>query len=113
MVLYTGRHGAGTELAKITSLKQVMDILGHTQTKTAMRYQHQEVEELQETGGHADQREGAVTEERDFQSQERELVTANHCFALVSQFSERAFLEGRLDVAEGSDPRHGHVAARI
>ena len=39
MVLYTGRQGAGTDLAKITTLKQVMDILGHTQAKTAMRYQ--------------------------------------------------------------------------
>jgi integrase len=40
MVLYTARHGVGTELAQILSLKEVMDLLGHTDARTALGYQH-------------------------------------------------------------------------
>ena len=47
MVLYTGRHGAGTDLAEVASLKTVMQVLGHGDTKTAMRYQHPDVNDLQ------------------------------------------------------------------
>lgn len=43
MVLYTARHGMGTELGAVVSLKEVMEILGHTQTKTALGYQHPDV----------------------------------------------------------------------
>lgn len=45
--LYTARHGAGTELASVVSLKQVMDILGHSDARTAMRYQHPDVANTQ------------------------------------------------------------------
>jgi integrase len=47
MVLYAARHGAATDLAEVASLKAVMEILGHTQTKTALRYQHPDVNGLQ------------------------------------------------------------------
>lgn len=48
MVLYTARHGAGTDLANVTSLKETMDILGHGDTQTAMRYQHPSTSNLKE-----------------------------------------------------------------
>lgn len=48
MVLYKTRHGAGTDLAEVVSLKTVMNLLGHGDTKTAMRYQHPDVSGIQE-----------------------------------------------------------------
>jgi integrase len=48
MVLYTARHGAGTDLAAVVSLKTVMEALGHSDAKTAMGYQHPSVAGLQE-----------------------------------------------------------------
>jgi len=46
MCLYTARHGVGTDLAPIIGLKAVMDVLGHADAKTAMRYQHPDVFKL-------------------------------------------------------------------
>jgi len=46
MVLYTARHGVGTDLAPIIGLKATMDVLGHSDAKTAMRYQHPDVLKL-------------------------------------------------------------------
>lgn len=46
MVLYTARHGQMTDLGSVCSLKEVMDIGGHSDSKTAMRYQHPDVEDL-------------------------------------------------------------------
>jgi integrase len=43
MVLYTARHGMGTDLGAVVSLKEVMEVLGHTQAKTALGYQHPDV----------------------------------------------------------------------
>lgn len=40
MCLYTARHGALSDLANVVSLKTVMEVGGHTDSKTAMRYQH-------------------------------------------------------------------------
>lgn len=47
MVLYTARHGLATQLADVASLKVVMDVLGHTNPSTAMRYQHPNTADLQ------------------------------------------------------------------
>lgn len=46
MVLYSARHGVGTDLAPIIGLKATMDVLGHADVKTAMRYQHPDVLKL-------------------------------------------------------------------
>jgi len=43
LVLYTARHGVGTELVAIVSLKEVMDLLGHSDARTALGYQHPQV----------------------------------------------------------------------
>ena len=40
MCLYSARHGVGTDLGKVLSLREVMQILGHADTKTAMIYQN-------------------------------------------------------------------------
>jgi len=40
LCLYTARHGVGTELGAVLSLKEVMDILGHSDSRTALGYQH-------------------------------------------------------------------------
>jgi integrase len=48
MVLYTARHGVGTDLASHFSLKTVMETLGHTDAKTALRYQHPDVLRMRE-----------------------------------------------------------------
>ena len=40
IVLYTARHGMGTDLAAVVSLKEVMETLGHADAKTALGYQH-------------------------------------------------------------------------
>jgi len=45
LVLYCGRHDYGTRVLKQTgNLKAVMLTMGHKDVKTAMRYQHPEVE---------------------------------------------------------------------
>lgn len=48
MVLYCARHGVGTDLTPIIGLKATMDVLGHADVKTAMRYQHPDVLKLRE-----------------------------------------------------------------
>jgi len=48
MVPYTARHGVGTELAEQFSLKTVMEVLGHSDEKTAHRYQHPDVHKMLE-----------------------------------------------------------------
>src|SRR5579864_3831257 len=40
LCLCTARHGVGTELGAVMSLKEVMDILGHSDSRTALGYQH-------------------------------------------------------------------------
>lgn len=40
LCLYTARHGVGTELGAILSLKEVMAVLGHADSRTALGYQH-------------------------------------------------------------------------
>ena len=47
-VLYSSRHGALTDLARIVPLSEVMKIGGHTSTATAIGYQHSETPHLQE-----------------------------------------------------------------
>jgi len=47
IVLYTARHGMGTELAAVVSLKEVMEPLGHADAKTALGYQHPDTAALQ------------------------------------------------------------------
>ncbi len=45
LVLYCGRHDFGTRLyAKTGNLKLVMAVMGHKDVKTAMRYQHPDLE---------------------------------------------------------------------
>ncbi len=45
MVLYCGRHDYGTRMMKRTgNLKAVMKVMGHRDVKTAMKYQHPELE---------------------------------------------------------------------
>ena len=46
MVLYTARHGVDTDQAPIIGLKATMDVLGHADVKTAIRYQDPDVFEL-------------------------------------------------------------------
>lgn len=46
-VLYTARHGAMTDLAGVVSLAETMKIGGHSDAKTAIRYQHPETVDLQ------------------------------------------------------------------
>ncbi|MBI2677963.1 MAG: tyrosine-type recombinase/integrase [Candidatus Koribacter versatilis] len=45
MVLYCGRHDYGTRMMERTgNLKAVMKVMGHRDVKTAMKYQHPELE---------------------------------------------------------------------
>jgi integrase len=45
LVLYCGRHDFGTVMtARTGNLKAVMKVMGHQDFKTAMRYQHPEVD---------------------------------------------------------------------
>jgi site-specific recombinase XerC len=45
LVLYCGRHDYGTRILKSTgNLAAVMKIMGHRDVKTAMQYQHPELE---------------------------------------------------------------------
>jgi len=46
-VIYSARHGAATDIASVVSLKEVMNILGHSDMATALRYQHPSTENLQ------------------------------------------------------------------
>jgi len=47
MVLYTARHGRMSDLSKVCALNEVMQIGGHSDPKTALRYQHTSTAELQ------------------------------------------------------------------
>ena len=45
LVLYCGRHDFGTMVASRTgNLKAVMKVMGHKDVKTAMKYQHPEID---------------------------------------------------------------------
>jgi integrase len=45
LVLYCGRHDFGTRVLKKTgNLKLVMEAMGHVDVKTAMKYQHPELD---------------------------------------------------------------------
>ncbi len=45
LVLYCGRHDFGTVItARTGNLKAVMKVMGHKDLKTAMRYQHPEID---------------------------------------------------------------------
>ena len=46
-MLYTARHGMGTDLAAVVSLNEVMETLGHIDAKTALGYQHPDTAALQ------------------------------------------------------------------
>ena len=46
-VLYSSRHGAMTDLARIVPLSEVMRIGGHSDPRTAIGYQHSETANLQ------------------------------------------------------------------
>jgi integrase len=47
LVLYCGRHDFGTHVyAKTGNLKAVMAVMGHKDVKTAMRYQHSDLESV-------------------------------------------------------------------
>jgi integrase len=46
MVLYTSRHGFGTDVGSLISLRGIMDIMGHSSASTALKYQHPTVEDL-------------------------------------------------------------------
>lgn len=47
MCLYTARHGMMTDLAAVLPLSEVMKIGGHSDSKTAMGYQHSHTSDLQ------------------------------------------------------------------
>jgi integrase len=47
-VLYSSRHGAMTDLARVVPLSEVMNIGGHSDARTAIGYQHSETPKLQE-----------------------------------------------------------------
>ena len=47
LVLYTARHGAMTDLANVLPLDSVMRIGGHSDPRTALGYQHTQVNDLQ------------------------------------------------------------------
>jgi integrase len=44
--LYTARHGFGTEIGSLISLRGIMDIMGHSTAGTALKYQHPTTEDL-------------------------------------------------------------------
>jgi len=48
MVLYTARHGSLTDMAQVMTLKELMEIGGHSDTKTAIGYQHPDTLGIQE-----------------------------------------------------------------
>jgi len=47
MVLYTARHGSLTDMAQVMTLCEVMQIGGHADSKTALRYQHPNTANIQ------------------------------------------------------------------
>jgi integrase len=47
MVLYTARHGQATDIGRVVSTKELMDMGGWSDAKTAMGYQHPDVADLQ------------------------------------------------------------------
>ena len=47
MLLYTARHGQATDLGRIVSTKELMDMGGWSDAATAMRYQHPDTAALQ------------------------------------------------------------------
>jgi hypothetical protein len=48
LVLYSSRHGALTDLSEVLTTLEVMDIGGHTDMQVAARYQHANVERIQD-----------------------------------------------------------------
>lgn len=46
MCLYTARHGFGTDVGALISLRGLMDIMGHSSAATSLRYQHPTTEDL-------------------------------------------------------------------
>jgi len=46
MWLYCARHGFGTDAEPVIGLKATMELMGHTQTQTAMIYQHPNTEDI-------------------------------------------------------------------
>jgi len=48
LVLYAARHGRLTDLGQVLSLGETMMIGGHSQSKTALRYQHPDAESIRE-----------------------------------------------------------------
>lgn len=48
MVLYTARHGVCTRVAEVTTLKGVMQSMGHSDVRTAMKYQHPDTKQIGE-----------------------------------------------------------------
>jgi integrase len=47
-VLYTARHGRATDLAAVSTLKETMLVLGHSDSRTALQYQHPDTSDLQQ-----------------------------------------------------------------
>jgi len=47
MVLYASRHGALTDLAQVMTLKELMAISGHSDSRVAMSYQHPPTADIQ------------------------------------------------------------------
>ena len=47
MVLYTARHGRLSDIGSVMSLKETMMIGGHGDSKTALRYQHPDMAQLE------------------------------------------------------------------
>lgn len=48
MVLYCARHGAATAVADVATLKETMQLLGHSHVETALRYQHPKSKQIGE-----------------------------------------------------------------
>lgn len=53
LVLYCARHGFGTEMYRATkNLFAVMNVMGHTNVSTTMKYQHQDIDEVAAVASH-------------------------------------------------------------
>jgi site-specific recombinase XerC len=48
MVLYTCRHGFGTDVGPKVGLRAIMEIMGHLDSKTALKYQHPDTVKIAE-----------------------------------------------------------------
>lgn len=48
MVLYCARHGVSTAVAEVATLKETMQLLGHSHVQTAMKYQHPQAQGIGE-----------------------------------------------------------------